>query len=70
MGLPKGVMLTQRNIVANLLQSDIVADTPVPGELMWNGGINGEGDSLLGVLPFYHVYGKIFAFHKTLLNLI
>jgi len=44
-GLPKGVMLTHRNLIANLLQADAV-----------------EGDAftaLVGVLPFFHIYGMV-----------
>jgi acyl-CoA synthetase (AMP-forming)/AMP-acid ligase II len=43
-GLPKGVMLTHYNLVANLLQT--------AGAL----GLR-EDDILLGVLPFFHIYG-------------
>jgi len=43
-GLPKGVMLTHLNLVANLLQTASALDL-------------GEGDTLLGVLPFFHIYG-------------
>ncbi|MGI8462470.1 MAG: AMP-binding protein [Solirubrobacterales bacterium] len=43
-GLPKGVMLTHRNLVANLNQ------TMVPQAI-------GEDDVLIGVLPFFHIYG-------------
>jgi acyl-CoA synthetase (AMP-forming)/AMP-acid ligase II len=45
-GLPKGVMLTHRNLVANLLQS--ACALPV-----------GEADTMLGVLPFFHIYGMV-----------
>ena len=44
-GLPKGVMLTHRNIVANLLQIDAIE----PYDLQ----------ALLGVLPFFHIYGMV-----------
>jgi acyl-CoA synthetase (AMP-forming)/AMP-acid ligase II len=44
-GLPKGVMLTHRNLVANLLQIQAV-ETSGPR-------------ALLGVLPFFHIYGLI-----------
>ena len=44
-GLPKGVELTHRNIVANVSQC-MVAHT-----------IMGPDDTLVGVLPFYHIYG-------------
>jgi acyl-CoA synthetase (AMP-forming)/AMP-acid ligase II len=44
-GLCKAVMLTHRNLVANVLQSE--AAHPVTGE-----------DRLMGVLPFFHIYGQ------------
>ena len=43
-GLPKGVMLTHYNLVANILQT--------AGPL----GLR-EDDIMLGVLPFFHIYG-------------
>ncbi len=43
-GLPKGVMLTHYNLVANIVQSNGVE--PVTDQ-----------DVLAGVLPFYHIYG-------------
>ena len=45
-GLPKGVMLTHRNLVANMLQSAPVLSI-------------GERDVMLGVLPFFHIYGMV-----------
>ena len=43
-GLPKGVMLTHRNLVANLCQIE--------------GGLEvGDGEIALAVLPFFHIYG-------------
>jgi acyl-CoA synthetase (AMP-forming)/AMP-acid ligase II len=45
-GLPKGVMLTHYNLVANLLQSSGVLGV-------------GERDTTLGVLPFFHIYGML-----------
>jgi acyl-CoA synthetase (AMP-forming)/AMP-acid ligase II len=44
-GLPKGVMLTHRNLVANLVQLDEAIDIT-------------EDDVLVGVLPFFHIYGQ------------
>ncbi|MFF0160046.1 4-coumarate--CoA ligase family protein [Streptomyces sp. NPDC005263] len=43
-GIPKGVMLTHRQIATNLAQLEPV----IPA---------GPGDRLLAVLPFFHVYG-------------
>jgi acyl-CoA synthetase (AMP-forming)/AMP-acid ligase II len=45
-GLPKGVMLSHRNLVANLAQSEPVL-------------VSGEGDRLIAVLPFFHIYGQV-----------
>lgn len=53
-GTPKGVMLSHRNIVSNILQ--LMAGDG--GNLTWNGGPDGTGDRLLAFLPFYHIYGK------------
>lgn len=52
-GHPKGVMLTHRNIVANLL----MGKAGEAGNLSWKGGPTGEGDKLLAFLPFFHIYG-------------
>lgn len=46
-GLPKGVMLTHHNLVANLHQ--------MRGALH----ILGEKDVFIGVLPFFHIYGLV-----------
>lgn len=53
-GLPKGVGLTHRNIVSNVLQLTAGED----GNLTWNGGVDGKGDRILAFLPFFHIYGK------------
>ena len=44
-GLPKGVMLTHRNVVAQLNQIDAIESVEMP--------------ALLGVLPFFHIYGMV-----------
>jgi len=44
-GLPKGVMLTHRNVVAQLNQIEAIETVEMP--------------SLLGVLPFFHIYGMV-----------
>jgi len=45
-GLPKGVMLTHHNLVANIAQT-------LSMERME------EGEVLIGILPFYHIYGMV-----------
>jgi acyl-CoA synthetase (AMP-forming)/AMP-acid ligase II len=45
-GLPKGVMLSHRNLVANLSQLQPVWDV-------------GEDDIAIAVLPFFHLYGQV-----------
>jgi acyl-CoA synthetase (AMP-forming)/AMP-acid ligase II len=48
-GLPKGVMLTHRNLVANLCQCQGMND--------WD--CFGEGDRVFAALPFFHIYGMV-----------
>lgn len=43
-GASKGVLLTHRNLIANVLQ----CQTSLP---------SGEGDTVIAVLPFFHIYG-------------
>jgi acyl-CoA synthetase (AMP-forming)/AMP-acid ligase II len=45
-GLPKGVMLTHRNLVANLCQFQDTLSA-------------GTGERLIAVLPFFHIYGLV-----------
>jgi len=47
-GPPKGVMLSHRNIVANVL----MVTGSVGKYYSW------DKDKFLGVLPFFHIYGK------------
>ena len=54
-GLPKGVMLTHRNLVANILQS--TAQQPVTAD-----------DTLVGVLPLFHIYGLTVVMNAGLRN--
>ncbi|XP_065192124.1 uncharacterized protein LOC135823207 [Sycon ciliatum] len=50
-GLPKGVMLSHRNLIVNVLQ---MADEP---ELMYFR--QSEDECVLCVMPFYHIYGMV-----------
>ncbi|HWC42122.1 MAG TPA: AMP-binding protein, partial [Actinomycetota bacterium] len=45
-GLNKGVMLSHRNLVANICQGEPVL-------------LAGEGERLIAVLPFFHIYGLV-----------
>jgi len=45
-GVNKGVMLTHRNLVANVCQGEPVL-------------LAGEGERLIAVLPFFHIYGLV-----------
>ena len=47
-GLPKGVMLTHTNIVANVLQTRLMETR----QMEWN------RDKVIGLLPMYHIYGE------------
>jgi len=47
-GLPKGVMLTHHNIVANMIQNAVVSRS----------FIDWRRDKALGFLPMYHIYGR------------
>jgi acyl-CoA synthetase (AMP-forming)/AMP-acid ligase II len=51
-GLPKGVMLTHYNLVANALQSVVLGLT--------------ERDTMIGVLPFFHIYGMVVIMNLSL----
>ncbi|HEX8053577.1 MAG TPA: 4-coumarate--CoA ligase family protein [Thermoleophilaceae bacterium] len=52
-GLPKGVMLSHRNLVANMSQNQIAY--PIA-----------EDDRLIGVLPFFHIYGMVVIMNQGL----
>jgi 4-coumarate--CoA ligase len=53
-GLPKGVILTHMNIVSNSQQLKATEFAA----LSWRGGPDGQGDKMMGFLPFFHVYGQ------------
>lgn len=55
-GLPKGVMLTHHNIVANICQVDGMDDAK----------LTNDQDVVLGVLPFFHIYGMVVIMNMSL----
>jgi acyl-CoA synthetase (AMP-forming)/AMP-acid ligase II len=55
-GLPKGVMLTHRNIVANMAQCEGVT----------NFDMVTSADTVMGVLPFFHIYGMTVILNMSL----
>ena len=57
-GLPKGVMLTHRHLVANLRQC----------EGMQGFECFGERDVVMAVLPFFHIYGMVVIMMLALAN--
>lgn len=57
-GLPKGVMLSHYNLVANIRQ--------IEGAQKVSPHIVGKNDVLLGLLPFYHIYGMVVIMHYAL----
>ncbi len=52
-GLPKGVMLSHHNLVANLTQ--LQSSFPIS-----------KDDTLIGVLPFFHIYGMVVIMNQGL----
>jgi len=59
--VPKGVMLSHRNVVANLMQIKVGEQ----GNLTWNKGIDGTGDCLILTLPAFHIYGLTAIVHHA-----
>ena len=53
-GHPKGVMLCHENIISNIL----MLKAGEGGNLSWEGGPDGDGDSIIAFLPFFHIYGR------------
>jgi acyl-CoA synthetase (AMP-forming)/AMP-acid ligase II len=52
-GLPKGVMLTHYNLVANILQASSVLALD-------------DRDTVVGLLPFFHIYGMVVVMNVAL----
>ncbi len=56
-GRPKGVLLTQRNIIANTFQMK-----------SWMPDFKEGGEVIAAVLPFFHIYGLTAILHNALLS--
>lgn len=56
-GLPKGVMLTHKNLIANILQVKTINGTSVT-----------SADTFVGVLPFFHIYGLVVVLFTGMYN--
>ena len=54
-GLPKGVMLSHHNLVSNLIQMQAALSI-------------GDRDTLIGCLPFFHIYGMTVIMNQGLRN--
>jgi len=62
-GLPKGVMLSHRNIASNILQ---LKQGEYP-HLSWKPRPEApDGDSILAFLPFFHIYGLTCLIHQSI----
>lgn len=56
-GLPKGVMLTHHNLVSNVTQILGIEDSDIAS----------EEDTVIGVLPFFHIYGMVVIMNVSLI---
>ncbi|KAM0755140.1 phenylacetyl-CoA ligase [Meredithblackwellia eburnea MCA 4105] len=63
-GLPKAVAIPHISGPANILQSRAHWDATLPFTAY--NPKTGKGDKVLGVLPFYHIYGLIVVLHMSL----
>lgn len=57
-GFPKGVMLTHKNLIANLVQVEGIT----------NYTLIENGDRVIGVLPFFHIYGMVVVMNLSLIR--
>lgn len=57
-GFPKGVMLTHTNIIANIVQAEGIS----------NYHLVTVEDRVIGVLPFFHIYGMVVVMNMTLVT--
>lgn len=57
-GLPKGVMLTHHNIVSNIVQAEGITDFDLVT----------DADTIIGILPFFHIYGMVVIMNMSLVR--
>ncbi|KAF2224208.1 phenylacetyl-CoA ligase-like protein [Elsinoe ampelina] len=63
-GLPKGVMISHRNVIANTMQ--IATYETEHRKTLIEPGNNSYTENALGLLPFSHIYGLIVVCHTSL----
>lgn len=63
-GLPKGVMISHQNIIANVVQSLFMRQLEQP----WDAK-NAPPERWLGFLPLYHAYGQLWSITAAAINL-
>lgn len=61
-GLPKGVMISHRNVISNILQLRTY-EAPCREKLIEPGNQSDHTEPVLGLLPFSHIYGLIVIAH-------
>jgi len=61
-GLPKGVMISHRNVIANTLQN-VIHETPTREQTKRELGTTDYTERALGLLPQSHIYGLIVICH-------
>ncbi|KAK1063397.1 hypothetical protein LTR74_009554 [Friedmanniomyces endolithicus] len=61
-GLPKGVMISHRNVIANTLQM-VTHETPSRAEYGKKNNLQSFTETALGLLPMSHIYGLVVGSH-------
>ncbi|KAI6871846.1 phenylacetyl-CoA ligase-like protein [Hortaea werneckii] len=64
-GLPKGVMISHKNVIANTLQF-VTHEKPCRDALAKEQNIPEYTESCLGLLPFSHIYGLVVINHASI----
>ncbi|PNS21195.1 4-coumarate--CoA ligase-like 7 [Sphaceloma murrayae] len=71
-GLPKGVMISHQNIIANVCQSlymrSLSSSTPTPSP-SFSPATSTSSERWLGFLPLYHAYGQLWSITAAALTL-